>query len=119
MPEIDLDAFIFEEWNQAGGFPVINQFIIHQNDDGAYDTFEEWRDVLAAYINANLNGFLSEVICYPSAEMKMGCMELFTPKQQEEVISECMNMKQPTETEVDLVHTYGTIQQYAKIKLKL
>lgn len=116
MPEIDLDAFIFEEWNQADGFPVINQFIVHQNDE--YECHEEWHDVLADYIYDNLNGFLSEVLCYPSAEMKMGCIELFTPEQQEQVVIDCVNSKKPTETEFELVRRYGTKSQYAKIKLK-
>lgn len=115
-PQIDFDLFIYEQYQQAPDFPIITGFI--QQQWAEYETSEEWRDGLKKYIIANLSGFLAEVMCYTATEIKMGCMPVFTPKQQEQVISDCLNMKHPTEQEVELVRCYGTKPQYVKIKLK-
>lgn len=115
-PQIEFDLFIYEQYKPAAAFPLINGFIQWQWAE--YETLEEWRDGLEKYIIANLSGFLAEVICYPATEIKMGCMPVFTPQQQEQVISDCLNMKHPTEQEVELVRRYGTKLQYIKIKLK-
>lgn len=121
-PAIDLDIFIYEHHQQYPAFPIINGFIQIQ-EYGEFESEHEWRNAMAEYINANLNGWLAEVCCYPSTEMgpslmRMASMPVFTPQQQQQVISDCLNMKHPSEQEVELVRCYGTQQQYAKIKLR-